>query len=197
MSVLRRSCRLITCRILTPKFPSTTTTSPRAITQLFTITSTGSPMVRFSSIIDPTVSFSTSLSGTCARPKEMLTGNCTSSSRSKVFAVGSGAGAAGASISAFSSLGFTSDHSRIRPALFHVGAQPQNRLRLQLRNARFVQIHDLRNLAQRQLLVIVEAEHGFFDGGHLGDRLGQQILQFRALRQVRGPLGLVVGNEFQ
>src|SRR5882762_4108783 len=78
----------MTSRTRTPKLPSTTTTSPRAITQLLTMISTGSITERLSSTMDPVVSFNTSFNATCARPKETLTGSSTSSSKSKVFDAG-------------------------------------------------------------------------------------------------------------
>ena len=52
---------------------------------------------------------------------------------------------------------------RAGPLLGQVRPQPQDRLRLQLRNARLVQIDDLRDLPQRQLLVVVEAQHRALD----------------------------------
>src|ERR1043166_956812 len=55
------------------------------MTQLLTIPSTGSAMERFSSTIDPVVSFNTSFKGNCALPNETLTGNSTSSSSPNVF----------------------------------------------------------------------------------------------------------------
>src|SRR5216683_8155049 len=56
--------------------------------------------------------------------------------------------------------------ARAGPALFHIRAQAQDRLRFQLGYAGFVQADNLRDFAQRQLLIVVEAQHGLFDLGH-------------------------------
>lgn len=60
-----------------------------------------------------------------------------------------------------------------------------------------MQLHDLRNLPQCHLLVVVQAQNGPLDGRHPLNRFRQQFLEFRAFQQFRGPLSFIVRYEPQ
>src|SRR5262249_27377961 len=69
------------------------------------------------------------------------------------------------------------------PGLRHAGSQPQNRLRFDLRDARFVQFDDLRDLAQGQLFRVIETQHSPLHRGNPVNALRQKPLEFGALEQ--------------
>jgi len=73
-----------------------------------------------------------------------------------------------------------------RPALFHVDPQARDGLRFELGNARLMQMNHLRNLPQRQLILVIQVDHSAVHGRHLLDGLRQQFFQFAAFEQARG-----------
>src|SRR5579884_2111931 len=65
-----------------------------------------------------------------------------------------------------------------RPPLLDPGTQPQNGLRFQLRYPRLVKVNNAGDFTQRQLFVVVQAEHEALGFRHLVDSLREQSLQF-------------------
>src|SRR5439155_14931690 len=59
------------------------------------------------------------------------------------------------------------------------GLQPQDRLRVQLRDARLGDPEHLADLSQRQLLVVVERDDELLALGQARDRLAERLLQLR------------------
>src|SRR5215217_2530632 len=69
--------------------------------------------------------------------------------------------------------------------------QPENGLGVELRDARLGHAEDLADLAQRQVLVVVERDHELLALGQRRDRVGQAILQLRRRELLLG-IGRVV-----
>ena len=78
-----------------------------------------------------------------------------------------------------------------------LGAQPQDGLRVQLRDARLGDAEHLADLPQRQVLVVVERDHELLALGQRRDRVGDPVAHLALHRRASAGRGAAVGQRVQ